>query len=149
MGSLADMAPTTVTIRCGFCGRRNRVDMTRATARPRCADCGRPILLDRPRAVTAEEFHETVAEAGVPVLVDFHADWCGPCKVTAPMLDELAHRHQGRVLVLKVDTDRYPELAQQHGIRGIPTLLLFDEGREVRRHVGAANLAQLEQLAGV
>jgi thioredoxin-like negative regulator of GroEL len=65
------------------------------------------------------------------------------------MLDELAHRHQGRVLVLKVDTDRYPELAQQHGIRGIPTLLLFDEGREVRRHVGAANLAQLEQLAGV
>lgn len=143
------MAPTTVTIRCGFCGRRNRVDMTRVTARPRCADCGRPILLDRPRAVTAEEFHETVAEAGVPVLVDFHADWCGPCKVTAPMLDELAHRHQGRVLVLKVDTDRYPELAQQHGIRGIPTLLLFDEGREVRRHVGAANLAQLEQLAGV
>jgi thioredoxin 2 len=143
------MGPTTVTIRCSFCGRRNRVDMAKVTARPRCADCGRPILLDRPRAVTAEEFHETVADAGVPVLVDFYADWCGPCKVTAPMLDELAHRHQGRVLVLKVDTDRYPELAQQHGIRGIPTLLLFDEGREVRRHVGAANLAQLEQLAGV
>ncbi len=143
------MGPTTVTIRCGFCGRRNRVDMARVTARPRCADCSRPILLDRPRAVTAEEFHETVADAGVPVLVDFYADWCGPCKVTAPMLDELAHRHQGRVLVLKVDTDRFPELAQQHGIRGIPTLLLFDEGREVRRHVGAATLAQLEQLAAV
>jgi thioredoxin 2 len=139
----------TATVRCRFCGRRNRVDMTRVAARPRCADCSRPILLDRPLSVSEEEFHEAVADAGVPVLVDFYADWCGPCKVTAPMLDELVHRHQGRLLVLKVDTDQYPALAQQHAVRGIPTLLVFDEGREVRRHVGAANLAQLEHLAGL
>lgn len=138
-----------VTVRCRFCGRRNRVDLARLADRPRCADCGRPILLDRPLAVSDEEFHETVPTAGVPVVVDFHADWCGPCKVTAPMLDELAHRFAGQVLVLKVDTDRWPELARQHSVRGIPTLLLFDEGREMRRHVGAASLADLMRLVGL
>lgn len=138
----------TATVRCRFCGRRNRVDMARVSARPRCADCGRPILLDRPLPVTEEEFHEVVGSAGVPVLVDFYADWCGPCKVVAPVLDELAQRRQGDLLVLKVDSDRWPELTRQHGVRGIPTLLVFDEGREVRRHVGAASLPQLEALAG-
>lgn len=142
-------APTrTAVVRCRFCGRRNRVDLSRVRERPKCADCSRPILLDRPLAVTDEEFRETIASAGVEVLVDFYADWCGPCKVTAPMLDELAHRHQGELLVLKVDTDRFPELAQQHAVKGIPTLLVFDGGREVRRHVGAASLAQLSRLAG-
>lgn len=138
----------TAVVRCRFCGRRNRVDLARVADRPRCADCGRPILLDRPLVASDEEFHEVIGSSGVPVLVDFYADWCGPCKVTAPMLDELAHRHQGDLLVLKVDTDRWPALAQQHGIRGIPTLITFDGGREVRRHVGAASLAQLQQLAG-
>lgn len=123
--------------------------MARVRDRPKCADCARPILLDRPLSVSEEEFTETVKDAGVPVLVDFYADWCGPCKVTAPMLDELAHRHQGDLLVLKVDTDRWPALAQAHGVRGIPTLITFDGGREVRRHVGAASLADLSRLAGV
>lgn len=122
--------------------------MSRLAAGPKCADCGRPILLDRPRAVSEEEFRETVASAGVPVLVDFYADWCGPCRAVAPLLEEVARRHAGNLLVLKVDSDRWPDLTRQHGIRGIPTLLVFDEGREVRRHVGAGSLDQLERLAG-
>jgi len=143
-----DPAARRVTVRCRSCGRRNRVDLARVGAGPKCADCGRSILLDRPLPVSDEEFRETVASAGVPVLVDFYADWCGPCRVVAPFLEEMARRHVGRLLVLKVDSDRWPELTRQHGVRGIPTLLLFDEGREVRRHVGAASLAQLERLAG-
>lgn len=143
-------APTpAVTVRCRFCGRRNRVVMSRVADRPRCADCSRPILLDRPLLVAQDEFAETVRAADVPVVVDFYADWCGPCKVTAPILDDLAQRHQGKLLVLKVDTDRWPELSRQHGVRGIPTLLVFDGGREVRRHVGVASLAELERLAGM
>lgn len=138
-----------VTVRCRFCGRRNRVDLARLADRPRCADCSRPILLDRPLSVADDELRETVATAGVPVVVDFYADWCAPCKVTAPMLDELAHRYAGQLLVLKVDTDRWPELARQHAVRGIPTLLTFDGGRETRRHVGAASLADLVRLAGL
>lgn len=145
----AGLPARTATVRCRFCGRRNRVDMARVSARPRCADCTRPILLDRPLPVTAEEFHEVIGSAGVPVLVDFYADWCGPCRIVAPVLDELALRHQGELLVLKVDSDRFPELTRQHGVRGIPTLLLFDEGREVRRHVGAASLADLQRLTGL
>lgn len=89
-----------------------------------------------------------MASAGVPVLVDFYADWCGPCRAVAPLLEEVARRHAGNLLVLKVDSDRWPDLTRQHGIRGIPTLLVFDEGREVRRHVGAGSLDQLERLAG-
>jgi thioredoxin len=122
--------------------------MARVEAGPKCADCGAQIRLDRPFGVSEEEFRETVAAAGVPVLVDFYADWCGPCRVVAPVLEEMALRHRGNLLILKVDSDRWPQLTRQHGIRGIPTLLLFDEGREVRRHVGAASFAQLEQLVG-
>jgi len=125
------------------------VDLARLAAGPKCADCGRPIELGRPLLVSEEEFRETVATAEVPVLVDFYADWCGPCRVVAPLLNELVARHPGKALVLKVDSDRWPELTRQHGVRGIPTLLVFDEGREVRRHVGVASLAQLETLAGL
>lgn len=138
-----------VTVRCRSCGRRNRVDLARLAAGPKCADCGQPIDLGRPRLVSEEEFRETVATAEVPVLVDFYADWCGPCRVVAPLLNELLARHAGKLLVLKVDSDQWPELTRQHGVRGIPTLLVFDAGREVRRHVGVASVAQLEMLAGL
>jgi thioredoxin 2 len=137
-----------VTVRCRSCGRRNRVDLSRIESGPKCADCRAQIRLDRPIGVSEEEFRETVAAAGVPVLVDFYADWCGPCRLVAPALEEMALRHRGNLLILKVDSDQCPDLTRQHGIRGGPTLLLFDEAREVRRHVGAATFAQLEQLVG-
>lgn len=125
------------TIRCPFCLALNRVDISRAEARPRCGKCEKPILLDRPIRVEPDDFRRTVLEAEVPVLVDFYADWCGPCKVIAPVLDEIAAREQGRLLVVKVDADRAGELASRHGVRGIPTLLRFEDGREVGRAVGA------------
>ncbi|NJD18804.1 MAG: thioredoxin [Gemmatimonadetes bacterium] len=123
-------------MRCGFCLAQNRVDLARAEHRPKCGECGRPILLDRPLKVTEEDFDATVLGSGAPVLADFYADWCGPCRTVAPVVDEIAQAHLGKLLVVKVDTDRAPAVAQRFGIRSIPTLIVFKDGAEVGRSVG-------------
>ena len=125
-----------VTVRCPFCLTLNAIDLTKAGERPLCGDCAKPLLLDRPVKVAGEDFERTVLGSEAPVLVDFYADWCAPCKFVAPLIDELAKTHQGALLVVKVDTDQAPELSQQFGIRGIPTLILFKDGKEVDRSVG-------------
>jgi thioredoxin len=94
------------------------------------------MLLDRPIKVAEEDFDATVLGATVPVLVDFYADWCGPCKMVAPLVDEIAHDHIGKILVAKVDTDRAPEVSARFEIRSIPTLILFKDGQEVERSLG-------------
>jgi thioredoxin 2 len=144
-----DAARRPVTVRCPFCARLNRVDLARLADGPRCGGCGRPLLLDRPVHSTGGDFDRTIRTATVPVLVDFYADWCGPCRMMAPALDDLARERLGEVLVLKVDTDRDQELALRHGVRGIPTLLAFRDGRETGRHVGLARREQLEALLGL
>ena len=129
-------AVSPVTIRCGFCLTPNRVDLARAAQRPACGECGRPILLDRPVKVREEDFDATVLGSAAPVLVDFYADWCGPCKMVAPVVDEIAQAHMGKLLVAKVDTDHAPAVAQRFGIRSIPTLIVFKDGAEFGRSVG-------------
>lgn len=137
------------TIACPFCGRLNRVDMARASHRPKCGECGKPLLLDRPLRATDETLERMVADAGVPVLVDFYADWCAPCKMMAPILDEIAHDRTGDALVLKLDTDRNPKSAAKYGIQGIPTFIVFRDGKEVKRQVGGAPKRALEELLNV
>ena len=107
------------------------------------------MLVDRPIALNDETFARTIAESDVPVLVDFYADWCGPCKIMAPSVDQLAAENQGKLLVAKLDTDRAPRTAQAYNIRGIPTTILFRAGKEANRLTGAAPLKALQQLAGV
>ena len=144
------MATTTgarkATLRCQFCATWNRVDVTRAEDRPKCGNCGKPMLLDRPVPLTEETFARTIADSEVPVLVDFYADWCGPCKMMAPWVDEVARRYQGRALVAKLDTDRAQQTAASFGIRGIPTTIVFVGGREAQRQTGAVTLATLEGM---
>jgi thioredoxin len=106
------------------------------------------MLLDRPLHLNEETFSRTIAESKVPILVDFYADWCGPCRIVAPVVDELARARTGLVLVLKLDTDRSPAIAERFGIRGIPTLVAIREGRETGRHVGLVRPAELEALVG-
>lgn len=126
----------TAQIRCGFCLTVNRVDVARAADRPKCGSCDRPMLLDRPLKVADEDFERTVLQSSVPVLVDFYADWCQPCKVLAPMIDEIANKNVGTFLVAKVNTDQAPGAAGQYGIASIPTVILFSGGEEVSRMVG-------------
>lgn len=125
-----------VTLRCGFCLALNRIELARAPDRPKCGKCGRPMLLDRPVKIDEADFEATVLETEAPVLVDFYADWCGPCRMVAPVLDEIAREHQGRLVVVKLDTDRAPTVSQRFGIRSIPTLILFRAGEEAERIVG-------------
>lgn len=129
-------SPVKVTLRCGFCGTLNQVDLRRAADRPKCGECSKPMLLDRPIKVTEEDFERTVLRSRAPVLVDFYADWCAPCKMVAPLVDEIAHDHVGSMLVAKVDTDRAQGVAMKYGIRSIPTLIVFRDGEEVERSMG-------------
>lgn len=139
------VASAFVTVRCPFCLTPNRMDLARVQDRPKCGECERPILLDRPIRVTGEDFAKTVLEAEVPVLVDFYADWCAPCKAMAPILDDVAREKTGSVLVAKLDTDAAPEIAQQYGIRAIPTLMLFRKGTEAERLIGLVKKSDILQ----
>jgi thioredoxin 2 len=125
------------TVACQFCGRLNRVDLARAADQPKCGECGRPILLDRPLALSDASFDRVIADAQVPVLVDFYADWCGPCKLVAPIMDELARAWMGRVLVAKLDTDRSQQVAQRFQIASIPTVMVFRNGKVAAKQIGA------------
>ena len=125
-----------VTVRCPFCLTLTGVALGESGDGPVCGDCEKPLLFDRPIKVSGEDFERTVLASEPPVLVDFYADWCAPCKYVAPLMDELARTHEGKLLVVKIDTDEAPDVSQEWDIRSIPTVILFKEGEEVSRSMG-------------
>jgi thioredoxin 2 len=141
-----DQTPPTITLRCQFCDTWNRVNPARLPERPKCGKCARFLLIDRPYPLFEDSFARTIADSDIPVIVDFYADWCGPCKMMAPAVDELAARNAGSVLVAKLNTDAAPQISQAYNIRGIPTTVVFRGGKEVARQSGAIPLATLQQL---
>jgi thioredoxin 2 len=126
---------------CPSCGKRNRVPDA-ATGTPACAACATklPWLVQ----VGATGFGEAV-EAKVPVLVDLWAPWCAPCRAVAPVLEQLARDRAGALKVVKVNVDEAPDLSARLGVQGIPTMLLYVDGHEVDRQVGALPAHALEQ----
>ena len=142
-------APPTrhVTLRCQWCEAWNRVDTARFADRPKCGACSKPMLLDRPLKLDDATFARPIAESELPVVVDFYADWCGPCKMMAPSVDELARELSGQVLIAKLDTDRSPATGQAFRIASIPTVARFVGGVEVERLSGAMPIAALRAFA--
>ena len=135
-----------VTLPCPSCGRWNRIAARRMTDGPKCGVCAAPLNLSHPITLTDATFDRVVRETSLPILVDFYADWCGPCRMMAPAVDELARSSAGHALVAKLDTDASQKVASRYQIRGIPTVIVFRHGREERRQSGVMPLAALKEM---
>ena len=128
---------------CPQCGAVNRVPDARLGDQPKCGKCSGAVLPSAPVDLADGSFDKFIARDGLPVLVDFWAPWCGPCKQFAPTFSQMASQYVGRVRFAKVNTEIEQSLAARHGIRSIPTLALFKAGREVDRVAGALDAASL------
>ena len=129
-------------VACPYCLTRNRVPDDRLDDGPKCGECHRSLMPAEPVALGGEDLARFAAGTALPVVADFWAEWCGPCKAMAPAFAEAA-RQRRRVHFVKVDTEASPQAAAQYGIRGIPTMILFRNGTEHARVSGAMPASQL------
>jgi len=141
-----DLDERGLVVACKSCGQKNRLPYARLADPVRCARCKTPI---EPPATpidihTSADFDRLVGSASLPIIVDYWAPWCGPCRMVAPELQKVAARLAGRVLVVKVNTDELSDLGQRYGIRSIPTMAVFAGGKEMARTSGARPAADIE-----
>jgi thioredoxin 2 len=133
----------TVEIVCPKCSAVNRLPSDRLSEHPKCGKCKEDLFAAQPVELTEETFEKTISRTGIPVVVDFWASWCGPCKMMAPVYQQAAARLEPRVRLAKVNSETEQMLASQFRIQSIPTLIIFKNGREVARQPGAMDLNNL------
>ncbi len=137
-------------VTCTQCSATNRIPAKRLAESPRCGRCKTTLALDKPLvAGSAAEFDELIQGSPLPVVVDFWAAWCGPCRMVAPEVEKLARMRAGKVIVAKLDTEAVPDVAARYAIQGIPAFIAFQHGRESGRAVGAMSADKLASSLGV
>jgi thioredoxin 2 len=136
--------PASLHVVCPHCDSVNRVPRAKLAAGARCGSCHSPLFEGRPVPLDAARFDRHLEKSDLPLLVDFWAEWCGPCKAMAPEFERAAARLEPRLRLVKVNVDEAPALAQRYAIRSIPTLALLLHGRELGRSAGAMSAAQTE-----
>ena len=128
---------------CPACEAINRVPAERLGENPKCGKCGAPVLNDHPLDLTQRNFDRFIGKNELPVVVDFWASWCGPCKMMAPVFAQVSAQMKHQVRFAKVNTEQEQLLAQRYNVRSIPTLVLFRDGAEADRVAGAMDSASL------
>lgn len=132
---------------CPHCQSINRVPAAKLDDQPNCGRCQRPLFTGKPVELTTATFARHVERSDIPLLVDFWAPWCGPCKMMAPQFEQAARLLEPKVRLAKVNTEAEPQLAARFGIRSIPTLALFQGGREIARQAGAMGAQDIVRWA--